>query len=141
MGGEGGSRFLHYGPHFRLASIGKKLRESGMDPEEVRKKLIKAQAEQDEFMKGYEHSEIPRVKASGKKKEEGIEEVKGHSRPGTIAERKASEKEEERKKNLEKSKELMRNLRPDKVDNKFYGHYEPHHFKRTSIVSTTGRVR
>ena len=30
---------------------------------------------------------------------------------------------------------------PFKVDNKFYGHYLPEHFKKTNIISTKGRVR
>lgn len=35
----------------------------------------------------------------------------------------------------------LQHLAAGKVDNRFYGHTLPQHFKKTSIIGTTGRVR
>ena len=35
--------------------------------------------------------------------------------------------------------EVQSEKRNDSVDNKFYGHFLPNHFKKTRIISTNGR--
>lgn len=134
----GSSRHTKIGKHYLAGAHGNQLRKEGKSPEEIRKILSETQERQKEWEKENKgvSVDISRVKAEGKKEEE-IKEVEAHSPPGTIAKR----REEKKADNLERAKEIMRNLRPGKVDNGFYGHVVQSDFKRTSIISTSGRVR
>jgi hypothetical protein len=55
----------------------------------------------------------------------------------------AEEKEKKKKENRspEAIRKYIESLRPGKVDKGFYGHVEASDFKKTSIISTSGRVR
>jgi hypothetical protein len=91
-------------------------------------------------------------KVSEKEKKEWEQKKEEHSEQlETIAEegkreqerklKEAKDKAEFERTRMARAQEIMRGLRPGRVDNGFYGHVVASDFKRTSIVRTTGRVR
>lgn len=156
-----GSKHEMIGPHFIAASYANKLRKQGHSPEHVREKVAERVALQNEWIKENKKSEnAPEIESEQKDKDDTKARKSAHE---TFKKAKEAHKKERDEKenppqsfldevrnqarvNTEhaKAKRAQQNTNfttDTHFEQGFYGHVRPEQFRKTSIVSTTGRVR
>jgi hypothetical protein len=137
MGGKG-HRWEKEGPHKKA-----KYKTPTPDVSEFMKKVtasagkIGRDNEGGKFDVTEERKKLLKLKEEASERDENIRQQGERDKD----EREKKRKELEEKRSPEGIRRLMDSLRPGKVDNKFYGHVVASDFKRTSIISTSGRVR
>ena len=138
MGGKG-HRWQMEGPHKK-----EKYKTPKKDVSELMKKITASAGVGGRSQEGGKVSEKEK-KEWEKKKEEHSEQMETIAEEGKKAQEKKLKEEKDKaefeRTRMAKAQEIMRGLRPGKVDKGFYGHVVASDFRKTSIISTSGRVR
>lgn len=163
----GSSRWAKIGKHYTAHSAKTELEKKGKSPEEIRTRLAeKAHFAHQVALEEKRAKKAPHIKSSVEEHERQEKIEKDRKSAAEVFEKAQQRMEKERQEKEYPSKEMLENVRNQareqvskKLDYKpsdrlpsrqdvqraretgFYGHVLPTDFRRTSIISTSGRVR